>query len=170
MSRRDLPDFRAGAVLSPCVGVVETPRADLLLLDSLEQTNATPGRLGAAQRAWLAARLEAAGRPALVLAHHNPDRRDKPSGLLDTPALFKVLASRRRAKAYAFGHSHAWSYRKEDDVHLVNVPATAHLFSKKQPRGWLDARLETGGVRLALRTVDETDPRHGNTTRLAWRT
>jgi len=28
MSRRDLPDFRAGAVLSPCVGVVETPRAE----------------------------------------------------------------------------------------------------------------------------------------------
>ncbi len=89
--------------------------------------------------------------------------------LADTPALFKVLAPRRRAKAYIFGHSHAWSYRKEDDVHLANVPATAHLFSKKQPRGWLDARLDAGGVRLALRTVDASDPRDGKSKRLAWR-
>ena len=153
------------------VGVVETPRADFVLLDSLDVTNRTPGLLGEAQRAWLARRLEAAGKPALVLAHHNPDRRtEKISGLVDTAAFFETLASRRRAKAYVFGHTHAWSYRKQGDVHLVNVPATAHIFNKKQPRGWLDARLEEGGVRLALRTVDETDPRHGQTHRLAWRT
>jgi len=152
------------------VGVVETPRADFVLLDSLNVTNKTPGLLGEAQRAWLDRTLEAADKPALVLAHHNPDRREKVSGLVDTAALFETLASRRRAKAYVFGHTHAWSYRKQGDVHLVNVPATAHIFNKKQPRGWLDARLETDGVRLALQTVDEADPRHGNTTRLAWRT
>jgi len=152
------------------VGVVETPQADLLLLDSLDETNVTPGLLGKAQRAWLARTLDGPGRPALVLAHHNPDRREKPSGLVDTAALFETLAPRRRAKAYVFGHTHAWSYRKRDGVHLVNVPATAHLFDKKQPRGWLDVRLQASGVRLALRTVDATDPRHGKVTRLAWRT
>lgn len=151
------------------VAVAETPRADFLLLDSLDETNVTPGLLGEAQRAWLARTLDAGGKPALVLAHHNPDRREKPSGLVDTPALFEALAPRRRAKAYVFGHTHAWSYRKQGDVHLVNAPATAHIFDKKQPRGWLDARLEEGGVCLTLRTVDEGDPRCGKATRLAWR-
>ena len=152
------------------VGVVETPRAAFLLLDSLNVTNQTPGLLGEAQRAWLARTLDAPGKPALVVAHHNPDRREKVSGLTDTPALFEALAPRGRAKAYVFGHTHAWSYRKEGDVHLVNVPATAHIFGKKQqPRGWLDARLEEDGVRLALRTVDTSDSRDGKTQRLAWR-
>jgi len=151
------------------VAVLATPRADFLLLDSLNVTNQTPGVLGEAQRKWVARTLDAAGKPALLVAHHNPDTREKPSGLVDTPPLFETLAPRRRAKAYVFGHTHAWSYRKQKDVHLVNVPATAHIFGKKQPRGWLDARLEEGGVRIALRTVDTSDPRDGKTERLAWR-
>ncbi len=157
------------AVAGKHAGVVETPRADLVLLDSLNKTNVTPGLLGEAQRAWLARTLDAPGKPAVVVVHHNPDRREKPSGLLDTAALFETLLPRRRAKAYAFGHSHAWWYRKRDDVHLVNVPAVAWLFDKKAPRGWLDVHLETGGARLVLQTVDESDARHGQVDRLTWR-
>ncbi|MFO8012780.1 MAG: metallophosphoesterase [Phycisphaerae bacterium] len=151
-------------------GVVKTPRADFVLLDSLDRTNVTPGRLGEAQRRWLAGVLDRGEKPAFVVAHHNPDRREKPSGLTDTAALFDVLVPRRRAKAYAFGHSHAWWYRKREDVHCVNVPAVAWLFDKTSPRGWLDAHLETDGARLVLQTVDESDSRHGQVDRLAWRT
>jgi len=159
----------APAVAGKHVAVVHTPLADLVLLDSLNETNATPGLLGDAQRAWLGRTLDAPGKPAFVMAHHNPDTREKPSGLVDTPALFKALALRTRAKVYAFGHTHRWSYRQHGDVHLVNVPATAHLFDKKQPRGWLDARIETGGARVTLNVLKTSDPRHGKTERLAWR-
>jgi len=162
---KDAPD-----VPGKHAALLRTPRADLVLLDSLNETNVAPGLIGAKQLAWLGKVLARGEKPAIVVAHHNPDWRKKPHALIDTSALFDVLAPRRRAKAYAFGHTHSWSYRKRDDVHLVNVPAVAWLFDKKQPRGWLDTRLEADGIRFALQTVDETDPRHGKATRLAWRT
>jgi hypothetical protein len=151
-------------------GIVTTPRADFVLLDSLDKTNVAPGLVGEAQRRWLAEALDAGEKPAIVVAHHNPDWRETPRALVDTAALFEVLLPRRRAKAYAFGHSHAWWYRKREDVHCVNVPAVAWLFDKTSPRGWLDAHLEAGGARLVLQTVDESDARHGQVKRLAWRT
>jgi len=159
----------AATVVDKHVGVVRAPQADFVLLDSLNKTNVTPGLLGDAQRAWLARTLDAPGKPAIVVAHHNPDTREKPSGLVDTPAFFEALAPRKRAKAYVFGHTHSWSYRTQGDVHLVNVPAMAHIFNKKQPRGWLDTRLEADGATVTLRMLDTADPRHGNTKHLAWR-
>jgi len=159
-----------GPVPGRWVAVVETPRADLVLLDSLKRTNMTPGEMGEAQRSWLDRLLAEGDRPALVVAHHNPDRRpQKRSGLLDTEPFFEVLAARRRAKAYLFGHTHAWSLKKEGDLHLINVPTTAHLFSKREPRGWVDARLEADGVRLTLHALAADHPDHGKVHRLAWR-
>jgi len=152
-----------------CVGVVTTPRADMVLLDSLNQTNVTPGLLGPAQVAWLDRMLAARPKkPTLVLAHHDPDRREKPTGLTDTDALFQVLAARRSVQAYVFGHTHRWSVTGTGDVRQVNVPTTAWVFDKKQPRGWVDAHLEADGLRLVLQTLDPSDPRHGKTERLAW--
>lgn len=153
------------------VGVVASPRADWVLLDSLQRSNHTPGLLGAAQLKWLAQTLDAKpGRPALVMAHHNPDRREKPSGLVDTDALFKVLSPRKQAKAYFYGHSHCWSHaRMPDGLQLVNLPTLVWVFGKAQPRGWVDARLRADGITLTLSALDKKDPHHGQKVELAWR-
>src|SRR5579872_2932143 len=56
---RPLADRQAALLRSPC--------ANWFVLDSLEQTNSTPGLLGEAQRAWLAGALDAnTDKPALV--------------------------------------------------------------------------------------------------------
>ena len=153
------------------VGVVTSPRADWVLLDSLQRSNHTPGLLGEAQLKWLAERLEAKPeRPALVVAHHNPDRRKKPSGLVDTGALFEVLSPRRQAKAYFYGHSHAWHHAKmPDGLHLINLPTLVWVFDKTQPRGWVDARLRRDGITLTFSALDKDHRRHGQKLELSWR-
>jgi len=153
------------------VGVVASPRADWVLLDSLQRTNSTPGKIGPAQLEWLARTLDAKPRqPALVVAHHNPDRREKASGLVDTDALFAALGPRKQAKAYFYGHTHAWAHAQAaDGIHLVNLPTLVWLFDKSQPRGWVDARLRPDGITLTLNALDEKHPRHGQKLDLAWR-
>jgi hypothetical protein len=61
------------------ISVVETPRANWFLLDSLTETNKTPGLLGQDQLDWLAKALDVYGaKPAIIFTHHHPDpgRRD----------------------------------------------------------------------------------------------
>ena len=152
------------------VAIVETPRADFLLLDSLEKVNKTPGLLGMAQLKWLGRTLDARkGKPALTVAHHDPNFGKRKSGLTDTEALFALLKARRRAAAYVYGHSHRWEYKKSDNLHLVNVPTTAHLFKKDEPRGWVDARLTAHGATLVLHALDSKHKAHGETVKLTWR-
>ena len=68
------------------VALIETPRANWFVLDSLEKTLSTPGLLGKSQLAWLARTLdEHPDKPALVMVHHNllfPG--DLKAGLKDT--------------------------------------------------------------------------------------
>ena len=53
--------------------LVEGPRANWFLLDSLDEPNKTPGVLGDKQVAWLGQALDArANKPAILVAHHNP--------------------------------------------------------------------------------------------------
>lgn len=153
------------------VAAVPSPHADWLLLDSLQKTNYTPGRLGEAQLKWLAGRLDAAPkRPALVVAHHNPDYASKTSGLEDTKALFEALEPRKQAKAYFYGHTHAWGQTKTGGIHVVNVPTLVWVFDKKQPRAWVDVQLGLDGMTLALHALDKSHPAHGEKVQLAWRT
>ncbi len=54
------------------VGLVESPLVNWFLLDSLDQTNKTPGVLGADQLAWLEKALDVhKDKPAIVVVHHN---------------------------------------------------------------------------------------------------
>jgi 3',5'-cyclic-AMP phosphodiesterase len=153
------------------VSVLETPHANWFLLDSLTKTNVTPGALGEAQLAWLAKAIDARpDKPALVLAHHNPDQTAKPSGLTGTEAFFELLAPRRQVKAYFFGHTHCWNLGRQQDLHLVNVPAAAWLFDKTQPRGFITARLRPDGATLVLHALDRQHAKHGETIDLKWRT
>ena len=118
----------------------------------------TPGVLGEAQLAWLAKVLDAQpDKPALVLAHHNPDPAAKTTGLTDTAALMDVLLPRKQVKAYFFGHTHCWSLGRQKDLHLVNVPAVAWLFDKTQPRGFITVQLRSGAQRsCSTRSIAHT--------------
>jgi 3',5'-cyclic-AMP phosphodiesterase len=152
------------------VSVLETPHANWFLLDSLNGTNVTPGVLGEVQLAWLAKALDARpDKPALVLAHHNPDQTAKGMGLTDTEALFEVLKPRQQVKAYIFGHTHGWRVDRRGDLHLINVPAVAWVFDKAQPRGFVAARLRPDGATLVLHALDRKHARHGEQIDLKWR-
>lgn len=153
------------------VAVVETPRANWILLDSLQKTNHTPGRLGREQLDWLAAALDARpSKPALIVAHHNPDVKPNTTGLEDTQALFDVLLPRKQAKAYIFGHSHCWNLQTQEGLHLVNLPTLVWVFDTSQPRAWVDAHLQADGMTLSLNALDKSHSAHGQTVGLKWRT
>jgi hypothetical protein len=148
------------------VAVVETPRVNWFLLDSLDKTNSTPGLLGKPQLDWLAAALDARrGKPAILAAHHDLGTRQ---GLRDTAALLEVAAGRDEVRAYFYGHTHAWHVGKQRAMHLVNVPATAWLFDPRQPRGWLDVQFGDRGATLVLHALDKKHPKHAERVDLAW--
>ncbi len=114
-------------------------------MDSLFKTNFTPGLLGKDQLQWLAKSLDArADKPALLIAHHNLEGL---TGLQDAAALLQIAVDHQQVKAYFYGHTHQWKVRREKEIHLVNVPATAWLFDAKEPRGWLDVTLQRRALR-----------------------
>jgi hypothetical protein len=153
------------------VALLRTRWANWFILDSLEQTQATPGMLGKEQLDWLARALDANPRkPALVLIHHNPGLEGGNMGLKDTPALFEVIRPRKQVKAYFFGHTHHWVAEKDGSgIHLVNLPAVAYVFQAGEPSGWVHATLRKDGMRLELRCIDTSHPAHGQIVDLEWR-
>jgi 3',5'-cyclic AMP phosphodiesterase CpdA len=152
------------------VALLQTPRANWFILDSLEKTLSTPGWLGHEQLAWLAKALDAnAGKPAIILIHHNPGL-DLNMGLKDTPALYDVLRPRKQVKAYIYGHTHNWKVEQDQSgIHLVNLPPVAYVFQPGDPSGWVHARLWEDGLRLELRCIDTTHKAHGQVVDLKWR-
>ena len=173
--------------------IVRAREANWFLLDSLIQTRTTPGRLGEAQRAWLAGALDAnADKPALILVHHQPawlvgDKTgsgleeaaelfammvggNTGTGLEDAPELLAILRPRRQVKAWFFGHTHRWDVRQDESgLHLINLPPTAYLFDEGRPNGWVHAAVQDGGARLELRCLDHSHKDHGQVVNLAWR-
>jgi 3',5'-cyclic-AMP phosphodiesterase len=151
------------------ISVVETPHANWFLLDSLDRTNVSTGLLGKAQLAWLAKALDSRrDRPALVMAHHNPDPLLTVHGLSDTDQLFKTLMKRKHVKAYIFGHTHRWGVGRLGDIHLVNLPPTSYLFQAGFPRGFVTCQLRRDGMTLVLHAIDREHPKHGQKTELKW--
>lgn len=159
-------------VASRQVTVVESPRVNWLLLDSLATTNVAPGALGEQQLHWLAAALDAQPeKPAIVMVHHNPDPKNpNTSALTDTDALFEVLLPRRQVKAYIFGHTHHWNHREYDGIHFLNLPPTAYVFQAGDPNGWVHCALNDHGAKFELRAIDAKHTKHGETLDLKWRT
>lgn len=169
-----LKDSRPGApaVASKHVSVIETPRANWFLLDSLDVTKQTPGRLGDAQRTWLAKALDVRmQKPALVMVHHNPIAGDatKKSGLLDTAELLEILIPRRHVKALFYGHTHTWRQSEQGGLHLINLPAVAYPFKAEEVTGWVDCTLRPEGAALSLYAHDRKHAAHGKVTELVWR-
>jgi calcineurin-like phosphoesterase family protein len=150
--------------------LVESPKANWFVLDSLKATNETPGVVGEEQLKWLSEALDArASKPAIVMVHHNPDLDPTHKALTDTAALLEVLTPRKQVKALLFGHTHAWSVKQQDGLHLVNLPAVAYAFQDGYPIGWVDWRLSDSGAKLELRCVDPAHPQQGEKHELAWR-
>jgi 3',5'-cyclic AMP phosphodiesterase CpdA len=156
------------------VAVIDTPRARWILLDSLNETLEVRGHCGEQQLKWLAETLDAdKSKPALVMVHHNPEIGDaagKKGGLADTEALLSLLSARKQAKALFYGHSHRWTHdRRDDGLHLVNLPANAYVFAPEQPSAWVDTRVEDSGATLELRCLDPKHPWSGQKVTLEWR-
>lgn len=175
---KDVPDRQ--------VLVVETPRANFLMLDSLDKTNFTPGTVGSAQLQWLRTTLDAqASKPAIVMVHHDPEEKHtvavthpvispatqprKVTGLTDTRELLDILLPRKQVKALMFGHTHVWSVKQREGLHLINLPAVAYVFNPLQPSGWVDAHLREGGMSLELRCLDPKHRWNGEKHELEWR-
>ena len=134
-------------------------RSDWYLLDSLRDTDETPGELGEAQLGWLAARLdETPDRPALLVVHHPPGSRRDPGGrgvgLDDGRRLLTLLAERPQAKALFHGHLHRMSRWTHHGLHVVGLPATSYVFRPLAFRGHVDVEVGLNHLRIERRALE----------------
>ena len=141
--------------------VIESPHANLILLDSGRK-----GILGEEQLNWLAEELdEQADKPALVFGHFNPypNRGVRPiKGMRDGSSLLKLLAKRKHARAYFYGHTHEWQQDQRDHLHIINQPAVSYYFGKGHAHGWVDMKLNTKSADLELQCIDPKHTQHGD--------
>ena len=142
-------------------GVIELLHANLILLDSGKR-----GSLGEKQLNWLAKQLDQrADKPALIFGHYNPypNRGVRPiKGMRDGVSLLKLLAERKNARAYFYGHTHEWQHDQRDHLHLVNQPAVSYYFGKGHAHGWVDMKLTGNFANLELRCLNPKHSQHGN--------
>jgi 3',5'-cyclic AMP phosphodiesterase CpdA len=154
------------------VSAVEERGLRFVLLDSLEQITATPGRLGPAQLDWLAKDLDAHARtPTIVVMHHHVQSVpwSKVAGLGDSTALLEVLQPRRQVKAVVFGHTHVFHARNEGGLYLLNLPAVAYAFDYRQPLGYCRFRPGSEAAGYELRCVGGNRAADRRQFRLQWR-
>jgi 3',5'-cyclic AMP phosphodiesterase CpdA len=159
------------AVANRQVSLLRAQNANWYILDSLEQTQSSPGLLGPEQLGWLAKALDQEPTtPALVVIHHNPGLNGGNLGLKDTFPLFEVIRPRRQVKAYIYGHTHSWKVESDTSgIHLVNLPPVSYVFREGQPSGWVHASIEEDAMQLELRCIDPTHKAHGQKMKLQWR-
>ena len=111
------------------VYVVETPKADIIVLDSLQQGDdlskwITPGALNDEQKAWLEKALASHGdKPVFVSSHHPIDETGIGSMLVKYPC----------CRGYIYGHDHRWrrdwvhkGYSDPRIVPTLCLPSTGH--------------------------------------------
>lgn len=162
------------------VTVIEAPRANWFILDSLDKTNSTPGVVGQKQVDWLGKELDKRkDKPALVMVHHNPVFKNpntdaekaaaKIGGITDTEILWAALSPRAHVKTLFFGHTHNWSLTKREGVHLINLPTVAYPFTPGKATGWVDCKLAEKGMELTLHCIDKTHRQNGEKQNVEWR-
>ncbi len=140
------------------VNVLKLPYANLILLDSGN------GVLGEKQLNWLSRQLdENPDQPALILSHYNPfpNRGVRPiEGMRDGEFLLKIMAERKNAKAYFYGHTHEWQHDLQDHFYLINQPAVSYYFGKGQAHGWVDMKLTEMSANLELHCINPKHKQH----------
>ncbi len=147
--------------------VVEHSVIRFILLDSMLYPNKVPGFLGKAQRDWLAGFLgNSDSRPTVIFVHHTLGETD--NDLLDAERLYQIVGLHKKVKAIFYGHSHEYSYKKRDGLHLINIPAIGYNFADKEPVGWLDSQFTAEGAELTLRAFGGNRADDGKTTSLIW--
>jgi len=124
----------------------------LILLDSLQRPNYTPGLLGKEQLRWLEKKLQQDPQTPTVLFFHHTLGHNK-GDLQDVDQLLALTRQHPQVKALCYGHSHVWHVEKRDRLQWINVPALGYSFSPQQPVGWVEAWLRPDGVRLQLRVI-----------------
>ena len=156
-------------------GVVDLPHARLVLLDSLKETPAAPGRLGDEQIAWLLEQIDAqTQKPVVLVAHHNPriggDPAHFPGGVVDTDAFWPELVKRPQLKGYIHGHVHDWTLGMDSGIHIINTLASAMVADKAvSTNGWTMATFYREGVALKVHTYLPDHPWSGERKWLYWR-
>jgi len=107
---------------------VETPRADFIILDSLQQSEdsstwITPGMIDPAQAEWLKTTLASYTKPVFVCAHHD----FKENKIRD------ILIDSKACCGYINGHHHRWikgfawkNYKESRVVRVLELPSAAH--------------------------------------------
>lgn len=123
------PEHKAKSVfgMHRYVYIVETPHADFIVLDSLQQgddktTWIGGGALDAPQREWLEKTLASYTKPVFVCAHHGVGELKIGSLLVDTPACC----------GFIHGHDHRWrkdwlirNYREHRTVNMLCLPSVS---------------------------------------------
>jgi hypothetical protein len=98
------------------VSVVETPNADIILLDSCLD-GPVPGAIDDAQRAWLAKTLKACRKPVLVASHHP----------INETKLGEALSASPTCAGYIHGHDHRWRETEFDErLPILCLPSVGH--------------------------------------------
>ena len=157
------------------VEVLSSATMNWVLLDTLKDVNKTPGELGELQLGWLDRSLASCpDKPTVVMAHHNPQgpipEGKKPGGMMDSDAMFSVLAKHKKVKAFVYGHTHTWEHKKHETtgIQLINLPPVAYVFGKERPNGWVTARATPEKLLLELRALNPAHDQHGEKVEIAW--
>lgn len=141
------PEKAAGTELTGrLVSVVETPRCDFILLDSLRE-GSVESCLDDAQNEWLAKKLaeyEKSGKRVYVGAHHPSDE----AGFLET------IQNAPNVTGYIFGHWHKWSRPEIGNVEHFCLPSTAY---REPPLGFMTLALGENEDVFTLITNDADD-------------
>jgi 3',5'-cyclic AMP phosphodiesterase CpdA len=160
----------ASPVVNKHITVLESPHANLILLDSLYLPGSDTGSgfLGQEQLRWLKKELDLRkDKPALLFAHHNLDNFS--GTLMDREELWQIVKASPQVKAYIYGHSHFYRQEVRDNVHLINLPALGWEFqSGKQPLGWSDVEISSNAIKLTLHTLLPDHPNNGDVRTCVW--
>lgn len=103
------------SVSNLAVSVVQTPRAEFVLLDSCLE-GPVHGAIDEAQRVWLKQTLEHVSKPVFVCAHHP----------IKETGVAELMASNALCKAYLYGHKHEWIPQRQEGVDTLCLPSTGH--------------------------------------------
>lgn len=150
------------------VVVIDHPKVQLILLDSLLSTNVTPGFLGKLQRKWLENHLKENKNKAIFLFFHHT-LSDGDNDLLDVDKLFDIITPHRQVKAVFYGHSHVYHYSTQNDIHLINLPALGYTFDDKDPVGWIEASIDHKSGSFTLHAIEGNTALDGEKKEVIWR-
>lgn len=154
-----------GVVENKHVVTTEMGPVRLIVLDSLLNVNWMTGKLGPQQRTWLETVLQTCDdRPTILFLHHTLN-----SELLDMRRLFEIIKPVPKIKAVVYGHSHRYDYSEVAGIHLINLPATGFNLARRQPVGWVEARLTQDSGEFTLHAIGGHREHDGHTQTLSWR-